>query len=157
MATMTIKKIMCWLYGIPMVPCPFDAGSNGREQMEPQEVETVETVEAVKWGADRVVNATVRREVDGYEFEMQDASATKLRPVPIDDIDKQVVREWNASKPATQQISLNNYKLIKPYVLAGDRTYKEIGIVLGLSESLVQRYGPRIKEAVKKRNKKVPI
>jgi len=127
---------------------PFRVVNSEPSRIAVDPVEPEEERVSAKWG-NRV--ETIKREFadDGAVWDRSTEEPNRLKPVDLDSFDWAVIRANN--------LSPNNFKLCKPYVLAqlaGDKlTYSEIGVILGFSESWVQRLGPRIKEAAKERAK----
>lgn len=115
-------------------------------------------VEDVTWGGARVVKATVEKYDGGVSWEMSEDKSVKLKAVNLDDFDVDYLNAWNANTANTRkQMSAKTYKAIKPYALTGSYTYVEIAALLEMSESTVQRYAPRIKDAAKARRKATPL
>lgn len=121
----------------------------------PRQEEEVEeddpTIEETLWGG-KVVKAKVKHDETGFEYDKDHGQRNKLKPIDLDKFDKDVLRAWNTNpKNAKIQIHSANYKLVKPYVLSKDYTYKEIALLMNKSISWVQRIGPRVKDAAKAR------
>lgn len=113
--------------------------------------------EETSWGEGRVVNAKATFDEDGFEFELSDLK-NRLKPIPLDIFDLDVLTAWNRANP-DKEIIRANYKLLKPYIISQKvhgMNYKGIGAVLNYSESWVQRIAPRIKEAARNRAKALP-
>lgn len=107
------------------------------------EVEEVDNPEYqdTDWGG-QVVKARVEETEDSIDWEMKKEGKNRLKAVDLDVHDWTVIRQYG--------LAPDKYKLTKPYVIAGWK-YKDIGFVLGYSESWVQRIAPRIKDAIKLR------
>ena len=133
---------------------PFGHSVVSQAQEEEVQEEEDSTIEQTLWGSDKIVKAKVVRSDDGFEYDIKPDGKNKLKLMPLDDIDRQVIREHNANpKNEKSQVLSANYKLVKPYVLSKNYTYKEISLIIEpkMSISTLQRIGPRIKEASKRR------
>lgn len=103
-----------------------------------------DNIKDVTWGIDRkVVKAKTEVGDDFLSWEQLDKGKTKLSPADLDEYDMTVIRQ--------KKINTNNYKLVKPYVLAG-WTNEQIASVLNRSRSWVERLSPRVKDAMKLRS-----
>jgi hypothetical protein len=78
---------------------------------------------------------------DGFEVDVVDKTAGRLPPVPLDNFDVDICRE--------RQLNQNNYKLVKPYVLARRPkwTNKQAATALGVSLRFVETVSKSIKDA----------
>ena len=134
------------------VPHPFVKVAVVARQEELTEEEP--EVETTLWGKGKTVKAKVTRSEDGFEYDITPDGKNKLKLMPLDDFDRQVLHEYNVNpKNEKVQVLSANYKLVKPYVLSKNYTYKEMSLLIDpkMSVSTLQRIGPRIKEAAKRR------
>lgn len=111
------------------------------EHVEPDDIKSV------NWGDNNVVKAKTEVGTDFMSWEQLDKGKTKLSPVDLDDYDMTIIRQ--------KSINTNNYKLVKPYVVAG-WSNEQIASVLGRSRSWVERLSPRVRDAAKLRNNPLP-
>jgi hypothetical protein len=111
----------------------------------PEEVEEEDPLEEVNWGG-VIVEAYKRSGEDFEEWEIPKMNdKRKLRSLDLDEFDMKVIREYKLDRV--------NYKLVKPYVVAGGMTNKEIGEVCGgFSVYWANKIVPRVKEAKKMRD-----
>ena len=101
--------------------------------------EEPEGVISVNWGHDKVVKAVVNHGTDSIEWQTYEKGTKRLKPVELDIFDMTIIRQ--------HQIKPNSFKLVKPYVLAGEWNNQEIATALGMSKSWVERLVPRVKAA----------
>ncbi len=133
---------------------PFTKTEVAVVQEEEVQEEDNSNVEQTLWGKDKVVTATVKRSDDGFEYDITPDGKNKLKLIPLDSFDRQVILEHNNDlKNVKSQVLSANYKLVKPYVLSKNYTYKEMALLIEpkMSVSTLQRIGPRVKEASKRR------
>ena len=71
-----------------------------------------------------------------------DAEHQELPPMPLDDFDKEVIRETG--------VDIVGFRKMKPYVLAG-WTYPEMTKVIPYKTRWLQERGPKVKEAQRRR------
>ena len=126
-------------------PHPFQRGHVSNVVDIPQ---AAPGVESVKWGQNRIVSATVQTQGTSIEWDTGDKGGDRLKPVDLDSYDMEVIRG--------RQINPSKYKLVKPYVIAGEWTNAEIAKVIGMSVSWVERMAPRVRDAAKLRRDASP-
>ena len=134
---------------------PFGQKTIAFDYVEKVEAEKVEGFEKATWGKNKVVEVKVSHDLENNKFSwgLDIDKKDYLKPTALDKFDWQVIRQFNSTTDKKEkQISPDKFKLVKPYILRPDITYKEIAAVLGYSVSWVQRIAPRVKDAIKLRN-----
>jgi len=114
-----------------------------------EEVEPEDNIVSTSWGKSKVVKAKHVTTDKFVEWSIEEKDSVRLKSVDLDKFDLAVIRE--------KKLSIANYRLVKPYVISGEYTNKEIATILTASKSWVERLTPRIKEAVRNRRKSAPI
>lgn len=135
------------IFGQTKTPSPFKKIVKQIVRHE-HEVETEENIVSTTWGQSKVVKAIHLSTHDSEEWTIED-NRTKLKNIDLDRFDRNVIQK--------KGLISANYKKVKPYVLAGTYSNKEIALLLSVSKSWVERLSPRIKEAASDRMKKAPI
>jgi hypothetical protein len=142
---------MKWLYDILGVGQKIEL-----PKMKTKKVPVIEKVEEeddnyqdIKWGAGKIVKGKVieNEEVNLFEWEVAPDGRNRLKGMELDEFDWLVIRE-KGLKP-------DSFKLAKPYIVSGWE-YKEVAKILGYSVSWVQKIGPAVKEAAKRRKSGSP-
>jgi len=142
---------------------PIDHPFVARVSVVPIQEEEVQEdkpeIETTLWGKDKTVKAKVTRTADGFEYDITPGGKNKLKVMPLDIFDRQVLQEHNID-PRNEKVQVlsANYQVVKPYVLSNNYTYKEMSLLIEpkMSVSTLQRIGPRIKEASRRRQEATP-
>ena len=128
-------------------PSPFKKVVKQVDRQQ-EEVEPEENIVSTTWGQSKVVKAIHLSTPDSEEWTIED-NKTKLKNIDLDRFDRSVIQK--------KGLISANYKKVKPYVLSGTYSNKEIALLLNVSKSWVERLTPRIKEAASERRKNTPI
>lgn len=102
------------------------------------EKEQESSLKQISWGNARTVKAIVEQRGDSKAWTLPRAEMGKLKPVKLDAYDIEIIR--------ARKLNGNNFKLCKPYVLAGLKN-AETAKAVDMSLSFVERYSKPIKDA----------
>ncbi len=133
--------------------CPTPTPHPFRQKTKPQfvqavDVDTVDNVTTTTWGKDKVVQVVKTSTDKSEEWEVTKKKSVRLKALTLDNFDKAVCHDKN--------ISVVNFRLVKPYVVSGDYSNKDIALILGMSKSWVEGIAPRVREAAANRAKTAP-
>lgn len=138
---------MFW-FNVKKIPHPFTTNDKPSFVVS-QDVEPIDNIISTTWGMSNIVKAKHTSNDKFEEWEIEGNRFVRLKAVDLDKFDIDIIRQ--------RQINRANYKLVKPYVIAGTYTNSEIANVLSASKSWVERLTPRIKEAARNRTKTTPL
>lgn len=88
----------------------------------------------------------------GAEFDLGDGK-NRLKMVQLDEYDMEVLQEYNRGKDKKRHITPAHMIKVKRYLVNQKEkySYKEIAQLINMSQSYVQKIGPRVKDAMRLR------
>lgn len=151
-----IRPIVQFFFPVEPVIHPFKLQEEDNTQdIDNKDIEVVQPENVIKhdWGNGEVDTLVKNFKDGGFEYsQLLDPQKKRLPGQTLDKFDWDVIRQYNNDPTKKQKLVPAKYKLVKPYVLA-NWTNTDIAAAFDMSKSWAERYCPRVRDAIKLRNK----